>query len=574
MKNKNNIISAAVLAGLFVLSQASTTYAGTNAITLQEANQALAKFYHTKNAESAHRTATLADLDTFAWDQLHIPSKYISFQPGEYPYKWANVTGLNDGIHDKYITASDLNIFIQNLKDNQQGYTPLNNGIYQLQIPVHEQFSYTFRYKNVYNEPSLTTVSERQKATIGEYNIAKQVRFWKNGSYIYLSSPDFSEHTPFVISSSGSSMKRTDFQFSLDGGKTWSSGKFGEFLSFDSGEGGSLNAPSHVLIRSKSKDLYYGISWLNNTLGLDGLSDFDIKNTGSRGLTVISQSPAESDKENLHLGITRAEGIKNILNYFHIKPDPSGTSTFFDILNTNPLWGYVHKAIEMGVKPDSKDWFDNDYSLSQQDAAQLFYVAMDIPKSEPQYSGVGAQNWADAVNLFNHVDNGSFNNLFGNVKSIQTMVQNVKKSRSNVIQNKNGSFHITFSLKNTNAKVYLKNNPLPVNGKFHYAYSDVVSVVDQFMEGLVFTPNANGMHINIANSSIDSDFTINVLGKSYTGYDSDFIGGINIQAPSDQDVEFQITYPDPNSPSLMVDFLNFKVNYNSTTKQLIFSLIN
>ncbi|WP_304459821.1 S-layer homology domain-containing protein, partial [Alicyclobacillus sendaiensis] len=107
---------------------------------------------------------------------------------------------------------------------------------------------------------------------------------------------------------------------------------------------------------------------------------------------------------------TKGAFVEALLQAASVKPDATGRSPYADVPTGSPLWGYVHKALELGVvKPDAKRTFGARDALTAAQAAEMTVAVyhMDLgatspfqwAKSQGLLSQQGVLTTADAAHL-------------------------------------------------------------------------------------------------------------------------------------------------------------------------------
>ena len=223
--------------------------------------------YHVVEADSATRfgyndPATLAWFDQIYWNWMFYsfnnltPASHAPYEPGGNPQAWAKIIGLHNGLSQAPVLLSTDAIPLSANMNN------LTGSRYQDTTGYHVKYMPIDEYTMFVNPDGTTNLPpNEQEAITKTYQEFNVISLDLVGSSYQFNVPTFPISSQWHVNVNG---LRSDSQWSMDGGKTWTIlGKyqseltgnvFGNFV-YDSSNatlGGSTHAPSQVLIKTTS----------------------------------------------------------------------------------------------------------------------------------------------------------------------------------------------------------------------------------------------------------------------------------------------------------------------------------
>ncbi|MCL6441880.1 MAG: hypothetical protein K6T83_00195 [Alicyclobacillus sp.] len=207
-------------------------------------------------------TATVAWVDSFYWNYCGIT--HAQYQPGGYPWAWANIYGLNRGMDPvANVTNHDLVQLAANLKAFQRGWWYADGEYHLSPAPLDW-------YVAFYNPRFPVPASSFQKVVRTSIQVISRVTIRPQSDYLVMTFPSIPDPTDYqyVLNST------KKLSYSFDNGQSWkeSTGFFTNVFKAGGKVWGDTMLSQFPVIAKIPSDAVFGVEFTDsgNTMDMGG----------------------------------------------------------------------------------------------------------------------------------------------------------------------------------------------------------------------------------------------------------------------------------------------------------------
>lgn len=145
-----------------------------------------------KTHSGAYDALTVQSADQILWNAFGITD--ASFQPGQSPFAWANLTGLNprNVQSSDFVSPQEFTQMVSNLANNTRGFVKTGSGVYQIDYPIEDESAATFAGDSSSGQPFYTSTQDVQNAIVNAYQFYNQIQVQNQGGNWTLTLPSLS----------------------------------------------------------------------------------------------------------------------------------------------------------------------------------------------------------------------------------------------------------------------------------------------------------------------------------------------------------------------------------------------